>query len=123
MTVSPAQPKDPGSQSSPWKGCGCLLTLGACGVLLVGLLVAALLGWFSGGTPSAAKVGDCVQNKGTESEPDVHVLACSDPNAQYKVLKSKTYGKPADCFGVPGVVANYYESGTEHVLLCLGKNG
>ncbi|MGW8475991.1 hypothetical protein ACWGLJ_14140 [Streptomyces sp. NPDC055898] len=39
------------------------------------------------------------------------------------MLKSETHGMPVDCFDVPGVVTNYYESGTEHVLLCLGKNG
>ncbi|MFJ9847069.1 hypothetical protein ACIRYZ_42915 [Kitasatospora sp. NPDC101155] len=125
MTTPPAQskPTGPGQQPKLWEGCGCLLTLILSGLLVVGLVVAAFaFGWFSG-APASAKVGDCVQNKGTDRDPDVRVLACSDPNAQYKVLKSEPYGKPIACFGVPGVVANYYETGTEHVLLCLGENG
>ncbi|MGW1889817.1 LppU/SCO3897 family protein [Streptomyces sp. NPDC002004] len=33
----------------------------------------------------AAEVGDCMQNHGTDDDPDLQVVDCSDSKAQYKV--------------------------------------
>ncbi|MFD6436007.1 hypothetical protein [Streptomyces venezuelae] len=35
--------------------------------------------------PAVAEVGDCVQNKGTDDQPDMEVIGCSDAKAEYKV--------------------------------------
>ena len=92
----------------------------------LGVLVILAGGWFaydqiSGGADTAS-TGDCVQNKGTESSPDVHVIKCSDPKAEFKVLKTADTSDTSSCDSVPGVVATYTESGRDSLLLCLGKN-
>ncbi|MET8689863.1 hypothetical protein ABZV77_37235 [Streptomyces sp. NPDC004732] len=35
--------------------------------------------------PAVAEVGDCVQNKGSDGTPDMEVIDCSDPKAEYEV--------------------------------------
>lgn len=35
--------------------------------------------------PTAAEVGDCVQNKGSSGSPDMEVVDCSGATAEYKV--------------------------------------
>jgi len=76
------------------------------------------------GAADTAKAGDCVQNKGTDSNPDVKVISCSDPQAAFKVLKTLDSDNMDDCNNVPGYVAAYSESGgnSSDLVLCLGKN-
>ncbi|MFC1420949.1 LppU/SCO3897 family protein [Streptacidiphilus cavernicola] len=76
------------------------------------------------GAADTAKAGDCVQNKGTESNPDVKVIGCTDPKAEFKVLKTLSGSNMDDCNSVPGLVAAYSQSGGRgsDLVLCLGKN-
>ena len=76
------------------------------------------------GAADTAKAGDCVQNKGTESDPDVKVIDCTDPKAEFKVLKTLDSSNMDDCDHVPGDVAAYSETGgnSSDLVLCLGKN-
>ncbi|MFC1409230.1 hypothetical protein ACEZCY_10950 [Streptacidiphilus sp. N1-12] len=92
----------------------------------IGVLVILAGGWFAydqiSGGADTAKVGDCVQNKGTDSNPDVHVIDCGNAKAQYKVLKTSSSGKDSDCDSVPGTEVAYTETGRDSLVLCLGKN-
>ena len=91
------------------------------GVLVV-LGVAAFAWSQFDGDPSTAKVGDCVQNKGTSSNPDVHVIKCSDPKAAYKVLKTADGDDDSVCDSVAGTVVTFTETGSKDLVLCLGDN-
>lgn len=91
------------------------------GVLIV-LVAGAGIYAFASGDPSTASVGDCVQNKGTESSPDVSVISCSDPKAAYKVLKTSSGSDDKVCDNVPGVDVAYTQTGRDDLVLCLGKN-
>lgn len=91
------------------------------GVLVVLGVIAFAWSQFNG-DPSTAKVGDCVQNKGTDANPDVHVIGCSDPKALYKVLKTASGSNDSVCDNVTGTVVAYTESGSDNLTLCLGNN-
>jgi hypothetical protein len=90
------------------------------GVLVVLGVIAFAWSEFNG-DPSTANVGDCVHNQGTDSNPDVHVIKCSDPQAAYKVLKTGS-GGDSICNDVAGTVVTYTETGRDNVVLCLGVN-
>ncbi|WP_157597477.1 LppU/SCO3897 family protein [Streptacidiphilus rugosus] len=94
-----------------------MIRLGIGLILLVGWLVYDKVT----GAPASASVGDCVQVSGTDTNPDVHVIGCTNPKAAYKVLKEDS-GSSDECKNVPGVVAWYTETGGTNVVLCLGKN-
>ncbi|SEL04596.1 LppU/SCO3897 family protein [Streptacidiphilus jiangxiensis] len=101
------------------------------GIRLVGSIVAfvvigggyAIYDHMSGGADTA-KVGDCVSVSGSNSNPDLHVVSCSDSSANYKVVEVKDGTDYNECQGVPGAVAGYSQSGgryTSDVVLCLGN--
>ncbi|WP_052432882.1 LppU/SCO3897 family protein [Streptacidiphilus carbonis] len=91
------------------------------GVLVVLIIGGVVWSQFNG-SPSTAKVGDCVQNKGTDTNPDVHVIKCSDPKAAYKVLKTSSGSDDSVCTGVAGTVVTFTETGSDNLVLCLGNN-
>ncbi|WP_051943842.1 LppU/SCO3897 family protein [Streptacidiphilus rugosus] len=105
--------------------------LGGLGARIVGgiIVFAVISGGYwaydqmSGGADTA-KVGDCVQNSGTDSSPDVSVVKCTDANAKYKVLKVVDGTDDSKCSG-SGATMAYVQSGgrgTSDVVLCLTDN-
>ncbi|WP_042371254.1 LppU/SCO3897 family protein [Streptacidiphilus neutrinimicus] len=98
--------------------------------LLIRLGVVVLLfgAWFVydqvTGAPDTAKVGDCVQNSGTDANPDVHVVGCSNSAAKFKVLKVIDGTDYQQCAALPGYEAAYTETGgnSSDLVLCLGAN-
>lgn len=78
----------------------------------------------SDGLPAWLAVeGDCLyQTGGTESSPELEVVDCDDPDAEYQVLKrvSDGAGDESDCTGVTGADSWYYEEfGSTTYTLCL----
>ena len=119
--VSAAQGVAPQPPKRQGRGRSIGIALGVM-VLAIGALFA--VSHFSNDAANA-KAGDCVHNSGTDAKPDVKVLSCSKPTADYKVLKTIDSSDMDDCKGVPGVEAVYKQSGGsgDSILLCLGKNG
>ncbi|MEU8957198.1 hypothetical protein AB0C93_23180 [Streptomyces sp. NPDC048518] len=67
--------------------------------------------------PAVAEVGDCVQNKGTQDEPDMEVVDCGDAKAKYKVTsKFETECEPGQ--------TRYTQTrrGREQFSMCLTAN-
>ncbi|MEZ0065577.1 hypothetical protein ABIA32_001573 [Streptacidiphilus sp. MAP12-20] len=97
-------------------------------LIRLGVVVVLFAGWFVydqvTGAPSTAKAGDCVQNQGTDSNPDVHVISCSDANAKYKVLKVIDGSDSHQCDGLAGIDSAYTETGgnSGSLVLCLALN-
>jgi hypothetical protein len=90
------------------------------GVLALGavILVVAL---FSDSTPGS-KVGDCLHRSTTTTR--VTDVPCSDPQANYRVVKRVNSGLTSSCNGTPGVTASYRGSygrrwHRKHYVLCL----
>ena len=113
-TAAPTPPKRSGRGRSIAIGFGIM-------VLAIGALFA--VSQFSHGADTAS-VRDCVQNKGTDDDPDVKVIDCTDPKAEFTVLKTLNSTDMNTCDSVPGVTAAYSESAGsgDSLLLCLGKN-
>ncbi|WP_112247351.1 LppU/SCO3897 family protein [Kribbella monticola] len=84
----------------------------------------ALLIYGNQGSPSSASAGDCVQNKGTVSKPDVKVVDCSSSDAEYKVLgKLSNSTNSDDCEKFDGYTVAYTEqNGSSKYTLCLAPN-
>lgn len=99
-------------------GTGLAIRIGVLAVVGIGAVIYA----FASGDPSTASVGDCVHNSGTDSKPDVSTLSCTDPKADFKVLKTFDSSDTDLCKDVPGIEAEYYQTGRSSILLCLGKN-
>jgi hypothetical protein len=97
-------------------------------LIRLGVVVLLFAGWFVydqvTGAPDTAKAGDCVQNSGTDANPDVHVISCSDSAAKFKVLKVIDGSDYHQCEALPGYVAAYTETGgnSSDLVLCLGNN-
>lgn len=68
-------------------------------------------------------VGDCLQNKGTDSKPDIKKVDCTDSKASHKVLK-KVDGSTLytlACNNVEGTTAALtWEERSNKFTLCLG---
>ncbi|MGW2421303.1 LppU/SCO3897 family protein [Streptomyces sp. NPDC001709] len=84
-------------------------------------------GWYFNHEDDAKKlaVGDCLTNKGSNDNPDIKQLDCSDPKADYKVLKKDNGTSLAmlACQGVSGTTAAVtWKEGSDSFVLCLGKN-
>lgn len=73
-----------------------------------------------------AKVGDCVRNDGSSTDPSVHILSCSDPGAAFKVFQTMNSGNVNDCDSVADSVAEYMQTvkgdDSSDLLICLGSN-
>jgi hypothetical protein len=100
------------------------------GIRVVGALVALVV--VGGGAwvydhlnhgADTAKAGDCMHNNGTKSDPDMHVVSCSDSGAEFKVIQTFSGDDSSQCQNVQGATEVYYQSGgqgTSAVTLCLG---
>ncbi|GAB3824881.1 LppU/SCO3897 family protein [Kribbella italica] len=92
------------------------------GVLLPILVIAAIvIGNLTTTTSSEAKVGDCVQNAGTASDPDVKVVDCSSADAEYEVLGRVSSSVSSTCDLYQDATVTYTEKrGSSGYTLCLG---
>ena len=86
------------------------------GVLLViaGLVAFVTLGPHDTKDQSATlKAGDCFQNIGTDKEAKAKKLDCTDPHADYKVLKMDKNGvvDTFSCSDVPGTTGSLTQMG------------
>ncbi|MEY9845796.1 hypothetical protein [Streptacidiphilus sp. MAP5-3] len=117
------QPPAPGGRTKrAGKILGIRLIVSVVGLIVIG--VGGFIWDHATGAADTAKVGDCVQNTGSDSSPDVHVISCSDSNAKFKVLQVfNNSSDDSQCQNVQGVVAAYTESGSNDMVLCLGNNG
>ncbi|MBF9067981.1 LppU/SCO3897 family protein [Streptacidiphilus fuscans] len=118
----PQQPAPGGRTKRVGKVLGIRLIVSVVALIVIG--VGGFIWDHATGAADTAKVGDCVQNTGSDSNPNVHVLSCSDPNAKFKVLQViNNSSDDSQCQNVQGVVAAYTESGSNDMVLCLGNNG
>ncbi|MFI0964336.1 hypothetical protein ACH4S8_23425 [Streptomyces sp. NPDC021080] len=97
-------------------------------VLAVAGLGIIVGGWLIHNDSEDAKklaVGDCLYNKGTDSNPDVIQVDCTDSKATHKVLKKADGASlpSLTCQNVAGTTATltWKETG-ESFTLCLGSN-
>ena len=89
--------------------------------LLIPVAVLALIIFANLNSTSNADVGQCVQNKGTSSNPDVSVVDCGSSDAEYKIVgKLDDSTDDTQCDQFAGSVASYvYERGSTKYTLCL----
>lgn len=94
--------------------------------IVVGLIVVAG-GWWANHNDDTTKlaVGDCLTNKGSDKDPKIEKLDCSDSKADYKVLKKdgSTSLAMLACQSVQGTTAAIeWKEGSDSFVLCLGDN-
>jgi hypothetical protein len=91
---------------------------------LLPIAVIALLIWGNQGSPSSASAGDCVQNKGTISVPNVKVVDCTSSDAEYKVVGKLSNSTNSDeCEKFEGYTVAYTEErSSSKYTLCLAPN-
>jgi hypothetical protein len=91
---------------------------------LLPIAVIALLIWGNQGSPSSADAGDCVQNKGTISSPNVKVVDCASSDAEYKVVGKLSNSTNSDeCEKFEGYTVAYTEErSSSKYTLCLAPN-
>lgn len=109
---APGQPMNPGKP---------LFRRPAILGFLVPIAVIAVIALSVQGNPKYAGVGDCVQNNGTTSAPDVAVVDCGSANAEFKIVgKLKDSTNYNDCEQFSGYTASYTEEqGSSKYTLCL----
>ncbi|MEU6507606.1 hypothetical protein [Streptomyces sp. NPDC046942] len=99
------------------------------GLLLVvaGLVAFVTLGPHDTKDQSATlKAGDCFQNIGTDKEAKAKKLDCTDPHADYKVLKMDKNGvvDTFSCSDVPGTTGSLTQMGAGgSFVVCFKENG
>ncbi len=89
--------------------------------LLIPVAVIALIIFANLNSTSNADVGQCVQNKGTSSDPNVKVVDCGSADAEYKIVgKVDDSTDDSQCEQFAGSEASYvYQSGSTKYTLCL----
>ncbi|MGC4941714.1 LppU/SCO3897 family protein [Kribbella sp. DT2] len=94
------------------------------GLLLpIAVIAAIVIGNIATTTSSEAEAGDCVQNAGTTSDPDVKVVDCSSADAEFKVLGRVSSSVSSTCDLYPEATVTYTEKrGSTGYTLCLGPN-
>ncbi|MFJ5218582.1 hypothetical protein ACIP98_28150 [Streptomyces sp. NPDC088354] len=112
---APRRPADPGRPL--------FLRPVALGLLLPFAIVGALW-FFLHDDAEYAAVGDCVHAGGDPLFPDVSVVDCASPKAQYKVVdRLEGTTDTSLCGAHPGSVAAFsQEHGSTRFVLCLGPN-
>ncbi|WP_146214519.1 hypothetical protein [Streptomyces sp. ICBB 8177] len=103
--------------------------IGRLGIRLIIVAVLLVIGggiaYFNHDDSQTLKAGDCAKNAGSDSDPKLDKLACSDSNATYKVLKKVAGSDDPEiaCAGVAGTDTGFYETenGSSFVL-CLAHN-
>ena len=71
------------------------------------------------------KAGDCFQNIGTDKQAETKKLDCTDPHADYKVLKMDKGGvvDTFSCSDVPGTTGSLTQSGAgKRFVVCSREN-
>ncbi|MFM9371480.1 hypothetical protein [Streptomyces sp. Da 82-17] len=68
---------------------------------------------------TGADVGECVQRLGTDAEPDIRVVDCADPKAQYKVSDEGFTANSLTCKAGDSKFTIEYSRGRSDVALCL----
>ncbi|TVL92372.1 hypothetical protein [Streptomyces sp. SAJ15] len=89
----------------------------------IGIAVGAYLGGVGDDTLELA-AGDCLQNTGSTSNPDIEKLECTDAKATHKVLKKVDGTSLSDlaCQSTAGTVAAItWKEGSDSFVLCLGN--
>lgn len=125
-TASPAHPRrdtgqQPPQQSSPWEKFKKIKTI-VVGIVVVAGLSLAAYGFLTKDDAEDVAAGDCLRNTGSNSEPDIEKLDCSDSEATHKVLK-KIEGSSLSfsCNSVEGTVTSYTQQKKgDSFVLCLG---
>ncbi|MFD7404362.1 hypothetical protein ACFV7R_17155 [Streptomyces sp. NPDC059866] len=95
------------------------------GVIVAGLLFAAVSWYISNDDTKKLAVGDCLTNNGTDDSAEIEQLDCSDSKADYKVLKkdNSTSVSMLACQSVEGTTAAIeWTEGSDSFVLCLGDN-
>lgn len=109
----------PPPKKSPWKK---IKTIATVIVAVVGLSLAAY-SFFDKDDAKDVAVGDCLKNAGSDTDPDIKKLDCSDSDATHKVLKkADNTSSHLTCNSVEGWNGMAYtqkKSGDSFVL-CLG---
>ncbi|MEU6236721.1 hypothetical protein [Kitasatospora sp. NPDC047058] len=118
----PADPAEPSRRrrfgSRVWAPL--LLVVGCAAALFV-------VGLVSKSDPAAAKAGDCVREFGGAASPKMEIVACTKPDANYKVIEvfhdgARTH--PCDSVLGKGVFGSYSEERRSSIVtICLGLNG
>ncbi|MFI9781465.1 hypothetical protein ACIHCV_43895 [Streptomyces sp. NPDC051956] len=93
---------------------------------LAGMVTFWALGPYDTKDQSATlKAGDCFQNIGTDKEAKTKKLDCTDPHADYKVLKMDKDGvvDTFSCSDVPGTTGSLTQSGSGNwFVVCFKEN-
>ncbi|MFF9116343.1 hypothetical protein ACF09Y_12190 [Streptomyces massasporeus] len=91
------------------------------GIIVVAIII-GVVKWQIGKTDAeTTAVGSCMQNKGTQSQPDLSTVDCSSRDAQYEVVeKFDNTSDDSKCATVKEAEIAYYQVGDNHdVVLCL----
>ncbi|MFF9765165.1 hypothetical protein ACF1GT_00775 [Streptomyces sp. NPDC014636] len=95
-------------------------------LVLAGLVAFCTLGPYDTKDQSATlKAGDCFQNIGTEKQAKTKKLDCTDPHADYKVLKmdENAVVDTLSCSDVPGTTGSLTQSGSgDWFVVCFKDN-
>ncbi|AOR32089.1 hypothetical protein BFF78_14380 [Streptomyces fodineus] len=94
-------------------------------LVIAGLVAFCAMGPYDTKDQSATlKAGDCFQNIGTAKEAKTKKLDCTDPHADYKVLKMDKDGvvDTFSCSDVPGTTGSLTQSGPGNFVVCFKKN-
>ncbi|MBU7597789.1 hypothetical protein JGS22_009195 [Streptomyces sp. P38-E01] len=113
--------QQPPQQSSPWEKFKKIKTI-VVGIVVVAGLSLAAYGFLTKDDAEDVAAGDCLRNTGSNSEPDIEKLDCSDSEATHKVLK-KIEGSSLSfsCNSVEGTVTSYTQQKKgDSFVLCLG---
>jgi hypothetical protein len=111
---APGRPMDPGKPLFQRPAIAMLL-------LPIALITAIVVINLSTTTASEAKVGACVVNNGTSTNPNVEVVDCASSEAEYKIVgKLDDTTDDSKCEQFAGYEASYTsEVGSEKYTLCL----
>jgi len=109
---APGQPMNPGKPLFRRAAIlGLVVPISVIGLIVVGMQ----------GDADYASVGDCVQNKGTTSAPDVQVVDCGSADAEFKIVgKLENSTNYDECEKFDGFTVAYTkEKGSSSYTLCL----
>ena len=89
--------------------------------LLLPIALIVLIVFAAQGDPEYASEGECIQNKGTVSAPDVRVVDCGSADAEYKIVGKLDNSTNSDeCEQFTGYTVAYTEErGSSKYTLCL----
>ncbi|MEW1913298.1 hypothetical protein AB0442_33575 [Kitasatospora sp. NPDC085895] len=90
--------------------------------LLLPVLVVGAIAFTASRDPDYADVGDCVHNGGSDLRPDLGVVDCSGPDAQFRIVARFEVSDAEVCKGYQQTDAAYVqERGSKVYTLCLSE--